>query len=630
LLFTYKMSEKKEFIQNRQGIKYLDLFAGAGGFSEGFMQAYTDDKYYDFRLASDINENCELTHRVRYNKMLGLDTKFLCQDIMDDTFLPNLLKEIGNQQIDVVTGGPSCQSFSLAGRRKKLDKRDDLFHHYLKVIKALRPKYFVMENVKGILTKDEGRIKDRILREIRSIVDDMKMNQLFGFMSDNLKPLISDSLYNSLYWRMMLETSDCNWSQITEMFFNNLDSQLKDVTKNLPYSVSKSNDAVNTIRHGLLLLKMKPQREAIRKQVIQLKTSAHIDNDTFVDSYNSIIETISDEQILEQILNSVDVVAKLGNAGNEAIILKQSLEIFTSTFDECIDYIRVQFKGRQNLLNCFENLIKEIRLYNIEKPIVVLSANYGVPQNRERVLFIGCRNDQELITEIPNTVTEEQKVKVYEALWDLDMVGNGETVTNYKPSLPIEAYESEKKSRLVQGKPDLQGKLFSDWSKEGRLNHRFNFDIQPFYIMGMSDLERPGNYKYMELFNHQTSLQNDSVRERLKIIAKYNDYDEAKEELKEVGLESQKRNYVVLNPLGQSPTVCTMPDDFIHYSAHRPMTVREMARLQSFDDSFVFQGKRQTGGNNRQKEIPQYTLVGNAVPPLMARAIANTLLEHIK
>ncbi|MBD5301578.1 MAG: DNA cytosine methyltransferase, partial [Bacteroides sp.] len=84
------------------------------------------------------------------------------------------------------------------------------------------------------------------------------------------------------------------------------------------------------------------------------------------------------------------------------------------------------------------------------------------------------------------------------------------------------------------------------------------------------------------------------------------------------------------NPKGQSPTVVTMPDDFIHYAAHRAMTVREMARLQSFDDSFVFQGKRQTGGNKRKSEIPQYTLVGNAVPPLMARAIANTILQHIK
>ena len=102
--------------------------------------------------------------------------------------MKNLLKQIGGQKIDVVTGGPSCQSFSLAGRRKKLDKRDDLFFHYLKVLKALRPKYFVMENVKGILTKDEGRIKERIMREIRSIVDDMKMPQLFAFLDATLKP----------------------------------------------------------------------------------------------------------------------------------------------------------------------------------------------------------------------------------------------------------------------------------------------------------------------------------------------------------------------------------------------------------------------------------------------------------
>lgn len=318
------MSEKKEFISTRQGVKYLDLFAGAGGFSEGFMQAYTDDKYYDFRLASDINENCELTHRVRYNKMLGLDTKFVCQDIMDDSFLPNLLKEIGNEEIDVVTGGPSCQSFSLAGRRKKLDKRDDLFFHYLKVIKALRPKYFVMENVKGILTKDGGRIKKRILREIRSIVDDAKMNLLYAFMEDILKPKMPSSLYYALYVRLCMETSAGNWEKQNEIFFNNLDQQLKDVTKHLPYSVSKSDESVNTIRHGLLLLKIKQQRESIRQQIIQLKTSAHIDNDTFVDSYNAIIETISNEQILEKTLNAIDKVAEMGECNVEANALKSS------------------------------------------------------------------------------------------------------------------------------------------------------------------------------------------------------------------------------------------------------------------------------------------------------------------
>ena len=624
------MSEKKEFISTRKGITYLDLFAGAGGFSEGFMQAYTDDKYYNFRLASDINENCELTHRVRYNQMLGLDTKFMCQDIMEDSFLPNLLKEIGNQEIDVVTGGPSCQSFSLAGRRKKLDKRDDLFFHYLKVIKALRPKYFVMENVKGILTKDEGRIKERILREIRSIVDDAKMNQLYAFLEDVLKPKMPASLYCALYIRLCMETSTDNWDKQNEIFFENLEQQLKDVTKHLPYSVSKSDESVNTIRHGLLLLKMKQQRDSIRKQVIQLKTSAHIDNDTFMDGYNAIIETISDEQILEKTLDAVDKVAKMGDCADDAQSLKKSLEILTSTFDECIEYIQERLKGKTALLNHLNEMMKEIRLYNIEEPFILLSSNYGVPQNRERVVFIGCRNDQEVITEIPATISDSEKVKVYEALWDLDMIGNGETVTSYKkPKLNLK-FEDTKILRAIQGEPDERGLLFSEWSRIGRLGHRFIFDNEPFYVLNMSELDRPQKYQHMDLFNHQTSQQNEKVRERLRIIAAHGDYDDAKTELKKKGLESQKRNYVVLNPLGQSPTVCTMPDDFIHYSAYRPMTVREMARLQSFDDSFVFQGKRQTGGNNRQKEIPQYTLVGNAVPPLMARAIANTLLKHIK
>ena len=624
------MSEKKEFISTRKGITYLDLFAGAGGFSEGFMQAYTNDKYYDFRLASDINENCELTHRVRYNKMLGLDTKFMCQDIMEDSFLPNLLKEIGNQEIDVVTGGPSCQSFSLAGRRKKLDKRDDLFFHYLKVIKALRPKYFVMENVKGILTKDEGRIKERILREIRSIVDDAKMNQLYAFLDDVLKPQMPTSLYYALYIRLCMETSTDNWDKQNEIFFENLEQQLKDVTKHLPYSISKSDESVNTIRHGLLLLKMKQQRDSIRKQVIQLKTSAHIDNDTFMDGYNAIIETISDEQILEKTLDAVDKVAKMGDCADAAYSLKKSLEILTSTFDECIEYIQEQLEGKTDLLNHLNEMMKEIRLYNIEEPFILLSSNYGVPQNRERVVFIGCRNDQEVIKEIPATISDSEKVKVYEALWDLDMIGNGETVTSYKKPKLNQKFEETKIQRAIQGEPDERGLLFSEWSRIGRLGHRFIFDNEPFYVLNMSELDRPQKYQHMDLFNHQTSQQNDKVRERLRIIAAHGDYDDAKTELKKKGLESQKRNYVVLNPLGQSPTVCTMPDDFIHYSAYRPMTVREMARLQSFDDSFVFQGKRQTGGNNRQKEIPQYTLVGNAVPPLMARAIANTLLKHIK
>ena len=614
--------QKKEFLENRQRVTYLDLFAGAGGFSEGFLQAFTENLYYDFKLASDINENCELTHRVRYNSVLGLDTKFLRQDIMEDTFIENLLYAVGNEPIDVITGGPSCQSFSLAGRRKVYDKRDDLFYHYLKVIKALRPKYFVMENVKGILTKDGGAVKRRILREIRSIIDPTKATLLTEYIN-SIKNRLPSAVYAVLKGRIIGTES------IPYGIFDTLDALLRDITKNVDYRVSKSDQNINTVRHGILLLKLKNDRENIRKSIIQLKTATHIDNDVFIEGYNAAISALGDEDILEKIFESIDKIAKMKKkVTNLCSELKKALELLVVSFDECIEYIYSYLDNNEKKI--FNSILAEVRLYNISEPMVLLSSNYGVPQNRERVVFIGCRNDQPLIDNIPSLVSEDEKVTVFEALWDLDNIDNGETVEHYRKPRILKKYECKKKLRSVDGNPISDGKLYSDWSRQGRLGERFVFECLPFYVHNFGVYNDDNKHQNKELFNHQTSSQSDTVRERLRIIAKHGDYDESKVELKEKGLDSQKRNYVVLKPEGQSPTVCTMPDDFIHYAAFRPTTVREMARLQSFDDSFVFQGKRQTGGNNRQKEIPQYTLVGNAVPPLMAKAIANVILKNIK
>lgn len=625
------MAERRKFRRGKSGVTFVDLFAGAGGISEGFLQAFTSEKYYDFVLASDINENCELTHKVRYNTQLGLDTKFITEDIMSPEFLSKLLEALGGRQVDVVTGGPSCQSFSLSGRRRRFDKRDGLFNHYLKVIKALRPKYFVMENVKGLLTKDNGNFKKEIMREMRSIIDERGVGGFLIFASSVLRKSKSKFFAEAFLQKLQMEitSDDSKAFEFKEKFFDLLGEQLKAVTRKIDYKTSKSDSRIATIRHGISLLRRSEERAKIKAAVINEKTFADIDNDAFAEKFNSFLQAIADEDIAENITAALAEVEELKNAGSEIEDLKLAVQAYTLSLDECFDFLG-ELAGTLGKAADFDCVMQRVRLYNVEQ-MILLASDYGVPQNRERVVFIGSRNDQEKVKEIPASVRKEEWVTVYEAISDLDFIGNGETRTKYAKPEAHHEFEPLVRKRKVDGEVFEDGKTFAEWSREGRLSHRFDFECAPFYVKDFGELQGNALLDTAELFNHQTSLQNETVMRRLKVIAECGGYtSECKERLKAEGLESNKRNYFVLRAEKQSPTVVTMPDDFIHYSRYRAMTVREMARLQSFDDSFVFQGKRQTGGNKRKSEIPQYTLVGNAVPPLMARAIGMEILKKIK
>jgi len=270
-----KACEDEEKYGQKESITFTDLFAGAGGFSEGFLQAESERHFYDFLLGSDINKNCELTHLARYNYQLGLDAEFIRQDITEPDFSDNLLKRLKNKEVDVVCGGPPCQSFSLAGKRKKFDKKDDLFAHYLKVIRSLRPKYFVMENVKGILTKEEGRIREMILQEIRSIVDLKEFHQLLVFVAQLKKaekgqPFILDC-YN---FRLQFETAtEKQIEKIKENYIQIVENKFRVLTpKIVDYKTSKTDKNISTIRHGFNLLKRSQELASIRKEVITEKS----------------------------------------------------------------------------------------------------------------------------------------------------------------------------------------------------------------------------------------------------------------------------------------------------------------------------------------------------------------------
>lgn len=625
--------------ERMQKIKFLDLFAGAGGFSEGFLQAEYGNKFYDFRLGSDINENCELTHLARYNYQLGMDAEFLRQDITEPDFIDNLLKKVKGQTIDVVCGGPPCQSFSLAGKRKKFDKKDDLFAHYLNVIKMLRPKYFVMENVKGILTKEGGKIKEMILQEIRSIVDLKEFHQLVQYVA-NLKKSNSENQFilDCYLQRLNFEKAvDKELDAIRESYIQNIENKFRILAPKIAdYKTSKTDINFATIRHGFNLLKRAKELAYIRKKVIQEKNHNDLDNDFFAPKFDDFLISIEPNNIIEEVHIAFQKLNPASTLKSEISDIILALEIYTYSFDECVQALAEIAKKRKSeeKLNA---ILAQILLYNIDQPFVALSSNYGVPQNRERVLFIGCRKDQKLIKTIPATVSPNEKVTVFEALYDLDFIGNDDEKYNYenidlksKYNGTTEQMKSLLKKRSIDGKPNAKnGLTYAEWSKQGRLNRRFSNAKNPFYVRNSEELENVLTHIVAPLQNHKTSKQNDDVIKRLDVILKAGNYNEAKEELKKIGLTSEKRNYNVLKAEGQSSTIMTIADDYIHYACPRALTVREMARLQSFDDSFVFQGKRSTGGNKRKFEVPQFTLVGNAVPPLMARAVALEILKNI-
>ena len=94
--------------------------------------------------------------------------------------------------------------------------------------------------------------------------------------------------------------------------------------------------------------------------------------------------------------------------------------------------------------------------------------------------------------------------------------------------------------------------------------------------------------------------------------------------------ETKKDKKVLLDPERPASTITTHPDEFIHYSEPRNVTVREMARLQSFPDDFRFYGRYTINGPRRRHDVARCSQVGNAVPPLLARAAGLALIELLK
>ncbi|USZ15073.1 DNA cytosine methyltransferase [Moraxella sp. FZFQ2102] len=134
-------------------LKVIDLFAGCGGFSTGFLQ-----NGLEVIKAVEFDKSIAETYQKNHPK-----TKLIVDDIknVDNGSFFHL------NEADIIIGGPPCQGFSMAGARIRQgfidDPRNQLFRHYFSIVKTVKPKMFIMENVKGLLTMEKGKIFNEII-----------------------------------------------------------------------------------------------------------------------------------------------------------------------------------------------------------------------------------------------------------------------------------------------------------------------------------------------------------------------------------------------------------------------------------------------------------------------------------
>lgn len=137
-----------------KSLSFIDLFCGCGGLSEGFQLA-------GFKCIGGIDFNQQAINTFNRNFP---EAKGICADLLKMR-TEDIIKEFGDlHDVDVIIGGPPCQGFSAANRYKSEgdDPRNKLFFEFVKFVDLAKPKAILIENVRGIVTNNNGYAKDRI------------------------------------------------------------------------------------------------------------------------------------------------------------------------------------------------------------------------------------------------------------------------------------------------------------------------------------------------------------------------------------------------------------------------------------------------------------------------------------
>jgi DNA (cytosine-5)-methyltransferase 1 len=152
---------------DKSQINYIDLFAGAGGLSQGFKQAG-----FSKIMSVEIDNDASNTLRRNFPESHHFEGK------IEDLSNEEIMETVGDKTIHVVCGGPPCQGFSVAGLRNPHDPRNQLFKEFVRVVDVVKPWFVVLENVPGILTMQNGDVYREIIRQFELIGYNMSVRIL--------------------------------------------------------------------------------------------------------------------------------------------------------------------------------------------------------------------------------------------------------------------------------------------------------------------------------------------------------------------------------------------------------------------------------------------------------------------
>ena len=310
-----------------------------------------------------------------------------------------------------------------------------------------------------------------------------------------------------------------------------------------------------------------------------------------------------------------------------------------------IDGLRGATYENETVPNILKAEFKAIGYHTLE-PTVIDASDFGVPQGRRRVILMAYLDGEKEPCYPVAICDDSNKVTILEAIGDL--IENKKLREELNPNLTNYQIESRKgRTAAIEGNEIIPNHEFSRHTSI--VSERFSL-----YREGedANALRRRIKREGIDISNHENLISyvekeveklavNTSVDISIELSAIIdeilNDRDYIVKVFKKPDCDdklidcllTKKNSRTRLDKSKPALTVMTIADDYISPFEDRTFTVRELARLQSFDDSFEFLGKRTTGGHRRRLEVPQYTQVGNAVPPLLAKAIASEIIKAL-